>query len=600
MSKIRVTELDFQQIKENFKNYLRGKPEFNDYDFDGAGISVLMDLLAYNTVYNSFYTNMVAAEMFLDTAQLRESVVSNAKHLKYVPTSVRSARAILKLVFTPTTSPARITIPKRTPFFVTGPDSRTYTFLTTETRIAFPNINGEYIIEDLDVIEGKAFTHKYVVDYGGPDAPRFILPNPSVDTSFMDVYVQTSESNSFQEIYKLAEDINELTGEDAVYFLKEIEGELFEVYFGDDVIGKEPDDGNVVFVDYITSSGPLLNGVSNFSSEEGIDGIPKEEFTIEVIQKALGGAEIETIDSIKLLAPENWEAQNRAVTQTDYETLIKKDFSQIEFARVWGGEDNDPPQYGRVFISLKPTEGLVLSQEEKLTIINQIVKTRNMVAMELVLIEPIFVLIVPEVTVYFRSTNTNKTEDEIKQEVISTIQNYQDTELAGFDTKFRYSKLLRDVDLVDDSIQNSSIDISLKQRIIPQLGIPTKFEIPFNNELDRGDSTNNVSTLSSSAFTYKGATSYLGDDGQGDVYIYRVVNGLRVIFERQVGSIDYDAGKIILNAFAPETIIDDLNTIDVIVTPKAKNLLSIRNQILVIEDKDITVNMVDESLEVIE
>jgi len=593
MSKKTITELDFDQIKDNLKDFLRSQSQFNDYDFEASGLAILIDLLSYNTHYNSFYTNMVGAEMFLDTAQLRESVVSKAKHLAYIPRSTNSARASINITFNTPGSVSNITIPKGTAFTGRGSDSSTYTFTSTETKVVYPNSSGEFKVEDLVIIEGTRLIHSFDVDYSGPSESRYILPNANVDTSYILVTVQ-SNSSAPSVFHKRVEDINLVQPDDNVFYLQEIEGGLYEIYFGDDIIGKKPTDGSIVNVEYVVSNGISGNDISVFAPANGVAGYSSSTLTIETTSNSSGGALPESLDSIRLLAPLNWEAQDRAVTVNDYEYLIKSDNPEIEFARVWGGEDNDPPQYGRVFVSLKPIGGVQLSKSQKDYIINTVIRKRNLISMEVVLVEPDYTYIITDTTVRYLSSLTNDTAGTIKQTAINAIKSYRTNSLAGFNKLFRYSKLSNTIDESDDSILNSLSEVTMKAKILPALNVPTQYTISFNNQIDKGDSQNNESTLSSSAFTYKGVTSYLGDDGNGGIYIYRMYASTKVIFETGVGTINYDTGKITLRNFTPEALPSG-ETIDIIVKPELNDLISQRNQVFLIEDEDISVTVIDET-----
>lgn len=592
MAKLNYTNIDFEGLKNSLKDFLRSQSQFNDYDFEASGLNILIDELAYNTALNAFYANMVASEMFLDSAIKRASVVSRAKQLGYTPRSVQSAHAFLKLQFFPPDSPVSISIPKGHKF-ATSIDSVSYSFQVARNYTCFPNGAGQYIIENVEIYEGTPLTHRFTVDTSLPEKQRYIIPNKNVDTTTLTVRVQKSATNNAFEIFSLHQDLNELNSESKVYFLQEVEGEKFELIFGDGVVGKSLENGNVIIVDYVVSAGPAANKAKLFTQPVKIGGYEGTIITTQV--PAFGGFDIETIDSIRKLAPLNYEAQNRAVTKSDYETLIKKDYPKIEYVRVWGGEENDPPQYGRVFASVKPAEGTALSLSEKQFIVNEIIRKRNIISMEVLLVEPDYIRIVPTVRVFYKGKLTLKTAGQIRDDVVDSIIDFRENELNGFDAKFRLSRLNAAIDASDPSISSNQVNVKLKYRIVPPINIPTLVNINFNTELDKGDAANDVSTLSSTSFQYRGLPSYLGDDGKGGIYIYRIFDNRKVIFERGVGTIDYATGKIQIPQLRVEAISSG-DVVDLFVTPSVSDVTPVRNQILLIDDSDINVTVVNEDL----
>jgi hypothetical protein len=590
----RISEVDYKKLVDSLKDFLKTDTRFTDYDFEGSGISMIINLLAYNTLHNAFYVNMVASEMFLDSADLRESVVSLAKHINYTPRSVRSSKAYININFTNPGTASQIVIPKGTAFSSRGADDRIYSFTTTETKVLLPDINGNFKIEDLELIEGIRLSHTFDVSYSGPDKPRFILPNPNVDTTDLVVRVR---NNPFSPalFYQKASDINELQKDDLVYFIQEIEGGLFEVYFGDNIIGKEPTDGSQVIVEYVVSNGPRSNGCKRFSPINGVGGFSNSVVSITTTSNSAGGSLAEDSDSIKLLAPLNWEAQDRAVTVNDYETLIKKDNPQIEFVRVWGGEDNDPPQYGRVFVSMKPFSGVRLSTSQKQSIVKEVLRKRNLVSIEVVAVDPKPIYVEVNSTIRYKSSLTSKSGNDIKNDVLNSISEYRNKELSGFDRTLRFSKLSNSIDNSDVSILNNETFLTIKDKIIPPLNVPTRFVTNFNNSLSTGDAQNNISTLSSSSFVYKGQTSFLGDDGKGSVYIYRIIANVKVIFEFGVGTIDYEKGEVVLTNLNIQSIPSGNEFVEIKAIPKRKDLFSERNQIFIIEQSDVKLTTIDET-----
>ena len=590
MSKLRVAEADFLQIKNNLKDFLRGQDQFKDFDFEGSGINIILDILAYNTLYKTFYLNMVGSEMFLDSAQLRESVVSIAKEIGYTPTSKKSAAATVDIEIFPTDAPANILVPKNK-LFVSKIDSRLFTFRLTKAYNVSPDIDNRYLIEGATLEEGVPLTHTFTVDSGIPDQ-RFILPNSGVDLDSLFVTVQKSETKTSQQIFVKFDDINDLTGDDAVYFVQEVHDQLHEIYFGDGVVGKAVEDGNLIIVDYVVSKGALANKANSFEAVQKFH--PTGTHKITVTQTAIGGVEEEPSDSVRRLAPLSYEAQNRAVTKSDYEILVKKDFPEIEAVRVWGGEENDPPQYGRVFISLKPFGSFEISESDKELIVNKLVRQRNLVSIEVIAVDPDFTFIVPTIEVKYTSAKTSKTPGQIQNDVIETVKTFGNENLNIFDSFFRYSKLTKAIDDTDQSILNNLTDIKLKKRFEPSLFIPQQHTLKFNNPIDRGDSCNDISSVTSTGFLLGGLPTFIADDGQGSLFFFRNINNQRVIVKKDIGTVDYETGEVLICAFQPEAIVDEVDYIEVTVIPEDNDVIPLRNQILFINEEDISVSVEDE------
>lgn len=592
MSKIQLTELDFAQIKENFRDYLRSQSQFEDYDLEGSGMSVLMDILAYNTSYLAYYLHMVANEMFLDTAVLRKNVVSRAKAIGYTPTSRRSAKAVIRVEVFPGDAPSSITVPEGTRFS-TNIDGRTYYFSTYDTY-TIPLSGGRYVLDDIVITEGHRLTHRFTID-GSTLTPSSVLrlPNAGVDTSLLKVRVQTSSVDTTTAVYKLADGITELDSESNVFFLQEGEGLTTEIYFGDGIIGKSLEDGNIVIVDYTVSNGSLVNLASSFQAVQNVGGYTN--VIVSLNAAAAGGSDEEEIESIKFLAPLNYQSQDRAVTKTDYEVLIKKDFPAIDAVRVWGGEENVPPQYGKVFISLKPSEGLVLSNSLKDYITQQLIKKRNMVSVEVVIVDPDYIYLVIDSTVRYRSQLTNDSSGVIQQAIVDAIVDFGESNLNMFDSYFRYSKMVRDIDASHTSIQNSMTSIKLKYRLFPSFDAEEKHQIAFGNAVDSSLTTMNTPTLSSTGFTYNGFTCYFQDNQEGVIQIYRLVEGSRVIVQSNAGTIDYSTGDVVIDRLLISGTASGDDYVEIMVCPLFQDISTVRNQIIVVDEDNINVTLIDES-----
>ena len=425
-SGITIADLDFDSIKTNLKQFMGGQSQFADYDFAGSNLNVLLDVLAYNTYYNNFYLNMLASEMFLDTALIRDSIISHAKELNYTPRSARGAEAIVNVQITPNDTPASITIPKGAEFTSTV-ESNTYTFATTETVIITPDSSGNYIANNITVREGEEVTEMYPVTAN--TSQRFTLSNPDIDTRTINVTVQESNTSSSNTTYSLATSLFGVSSNSAVYFLQPAEASKYEVVFGNDVAGRRPVSGNLVKVAYRVCNKAESNRAVSFSSASTIQGY--NDIVVTTVQRAQGGADQESIADIKFNAPRNVQVQERAVTKNDYKILLQQRFQEIEAITVFGGEDQDPPQYGRVVVSvdLENADGIpnITKQQYK-----EFIDQRTPVSIESVIIDPEFSYIEVSSHIHYNVNSTNATPSDIKSSVLSSIETFANNTLQDF------------------------------------------------------------------------------------------------------------------------------------------------------------------------
>ena len=382
---LRVTELDFDQIKQNLKTFLQAQSEFTDYDFEGSGLSVLLDLLAYNTHYQAYYLNMVANEAFLDSALLRDSVVSHAKTLGYIPYSRSAPRATINFtVNTAIDTTATLTVPKGFRFLSNEIDGISYSFVTlNETIVTKSNTDFSFI--NLPIYEGELVTYNYTYDQTTNPKQIFNIPDEGVDTSTITVQVQESSTNTDTTVYTLASDAGETTTTSSVFFLQENRNKKYDIYFGDDVIGRKINHGSIVSITYLITNGTAANKANNFvATDVLVDslGNSQTDFIIDPISEAAGGAERESVDNIKFAAPLQYTTQNRLVTFKDYESYILNNYPSLDSISVWGGEDNIPPVYGKVFVSMKPKANYYISETEKQRIISEIITPKSIVAVQ--------------------------------------------------------------------------------------------------------------------------------------------------------------------------------------------------------------------------
>jgi len=619
-SKLKVTELDFDLIKNSLKDYLKAQTQFTDYDFEGSGMSVLLDLLSYNTHYNAFYTNMIANEMFLDSATLRSSAVSLAKQLGYTPRSVIGAKAKVDITFSPndlggfdtdiTRLGTHVVIPKGS-VFLTEMSNKTYGFVTTGSYTATPTTNSDggflvssssssgvvpYIASNIEITQGVYSSIQYVYNTQIKNQ-QFIIPNEGIDTSTITVLVTDTLSGTAGEIYTLSDDYASITSDSKVFFIQETLNNKYEIYFGDGNIGAKPVDGNVIDITYVVSEGDAGNGATIFKSDpikSPFYGIKSSTITyaptVFLVEKAAAGAAQEDLASIKYLAPRNYEAQNRAVTTDDYVVKVLSDYPQLDSVRCWGGEENDPPQYGKVYLSIKPVKGYILSDTEKNNIKINILKSRNVITVEPVLIDPEYIFLVINASIKWDSRLTPLTDATLRAGVINEIVNWGQNNLEKFETYFRYSKLVSAVDDYNAGIVNNEISVKLRAEIVPTLGASTTYTINFTNPLYHPH-TGHQGTLNSSTFNYAGHTSCALRDVDG---VVQIVSGQSTVVSSDAGTIDYVSGKIVLTGFRPTTVSGG-GTLSITVNPKNKDIVPNYNQLLTIRDSDLTVSMSDDA-----
>jgi hypothetical protein len=500
--RLRVTELDFDQIKQNLKTYLQAQSEFTDYDFEGSGLSVLLDILAYNTHYQAYYLNMIANEAFMDTALLRDSVISHAKVLGYVPYSRKAPSATINFTVNTTSNVAStITIPKGFRFLSSEIDGVSYSFVTLEETIVTKS-NTNFTFPNLTIHEGQLVTYTYTYTQATNPKQIFTILDDGVDTSTITVSVQPSSTNTSSEVYTLASDASETTTTSPVFYIQEGKNRRYDIYFGDDVIGRSISDGSLVSISYLITNGTLANKANNFVATASLVdslGNSQTNFVIDPVSEAAGGAERESVDNIKFAAPLQFTTQNRLVTFSDYESYIQKNYPSIDSVSVWGGEDESPPKFGIAYISLKPKEGYYLSDTEKQRIIDEIIKPKAIVAIQTVIRDPEFLYLLVSPTVTYDPKKTVLTQQQLRTAIRTSILSYKETNLDKFSSQFILSKVQDAVDSVDiNSIIGSNISVRLQKRFVPTLNASTPYTINFNSPLRRGTIGNK---LTSTIFT---------------------------------------------------------------------------------------------------
>lgn len=579
---LEVTEVDFDDIRNNLKNYLSSQAQFQDYDFEGSNMAVLLDLLAYNTHYNAFYVNMLANEMFLDTAQQRDSVVSRAKELGYLTRSARGATANVTVTFTGVANTvSSFPIPKNSKFTTTI-DDISYTFITFEAHTVLNSSNT--FSHTFEIREGEPLTQRFVVNTSDPD--RYILPNENVDTRSITVTVQESATNLANTAFTLASNIRGIDSTSPVYYLQETSDKKYELIFSKGSLGKPLRNGNIVIVDYAVCNGTVTNGANSFTIDTINTGVPYTSASLSVNRVARGGVEQEDVESIKFNAPRMYEIQNRAIIQNDYARIILNENSDLQSVTAFGGELADPPVYGKVYIAIKP-EGEQIATIERKSLVRASIIDRVPLAVDPIIIDPDYTYIIPTVTSYYDKLKTTLTQSQFSADVKTAIANFNTTNLSRFGNKLRYSRFVRALDNVNDAVLNTEVSLKIQKRFTPDVNQPTKVSLKFSNAL-------RANSILSTGFTYNGFAAFFSDDGNGNIDIFRYSQSkVKTNIVTGAGTVNYDTGLVEVENFAPTAYVGieikvNAETVSLDITP-------VREQILILNSEDATVTAIGEN-----
>ena len=567
-----------------------GKLEFTDYDFEGSGLSVLLDILAYNTHYQAFQANMLANEMFLDTAVKRNSVVSHAKALGYTPTSVAAPITTVDILVTDAAGPAITLSAGHT--FNSSVANVPYQFVNITEKTVIP-VNGIYQFLGVSLYEGTWIENSFTVNLSDVDQ-KFILDNENIDISTLAVKVQNSSSDSVTTTFSKANNLVEVKSGTNAFFVQEtIEGK-WEVYFGDGVVGKKLTDGNIIIVNYVITNKTEANGANYFISASAIGGFT--DIAVTVQSAAAGGAEAENIKSIKYKAPFNYAAQNRAVTANDYKALIPQIYPNIESIAVWGGEYNDPPVYGKVYVSIRPKGGSILTDTTKADIKKKL-KDYTVASVTPEMVDPVTVKIIPTINFKFNSISTTKTAADLESLVRKNIDTFNSDELKQFAGIFRFSNFSTTIDTADPSVESNITTLKISAPLAPTLNSSTKYTIKFNNPLYHPH-TGHMAILSSSGFTITGNTNtlYFDDDGSGNVRTYYLVGTIQTYLNETAGTIDYAAGEVTINALILDSVVNTDDTITMTTQSSSNDIVPVRNQILEIDTTKMIVKGTEDTI----
>lgn len=597
-----LTTLDFNSIKENLKSYLRSQPIFQDYDFEASNINVLLDILAYNTNLNAFYLNMVSNEMFMDSALMRDSIISHAKELNYLPRSFRSATASVDIYLRDNSDDATIIIPRGTSFTGTS-GNRNFTFVTSE-NIQAKSINNagqnepNFIAEAVTLYEGDYTKDTYVVSSTNPE--RYIITNKTVDTNSIVVSI-IEDNGEVVRTYLRRDSLFGLDAQSQVFFIQPAENDSYEILFGDGVIGRPPKDNSIIVIEYRACNGELPNGIRKFTADDNIGTAVVRNIVTRVdsetgeLKAAAGGSIPESLESIKLNAPRAFTTQERVVSSSDYSTLLKANFSEINDVYAFGGEEASPPRYGKVFVAvdLKETDALPETLKAKY---RQFIKPRSPLSIDPVFIAPNYLYATIKTKVKYNINQTNLNIDDIKSLVLSSISTFNNNEINGFGKTLYYSRLVSAIDNSQASIVSNDTNIFATKSIQPTPN-RNSYVIDFNMALvnnigsKKGDlphAQEQISVVYSSPFIFNNKETFIEDDGEGNMKMVVTENGKHTIINT-VGTVDYNTGRIQLNNLQFGRLTN--GSLNFTVMPREKDITATKNSIIRVLNNDITIEI---------
>ena len=599
--RLTVTEFDFDEVKTNLKIFLGAQTEFSDYDFEGSGMNILLDTLAYNTHYLGFNANMLANEMFLDSASLRSSITSHAKTLGYIPSSARASKATVDVTLN-TTSITSATMPAGTVFDTTV-DGVPYQFVTV-SDVTKSNTGAGIPFASIDIYEGTFLTTRYTVNSSDVDQ-RFLLTDNRADTSTLTVKVQTSSADTTTNTYTEATDITQVTASSDVYFLQEVEAGLFEIYFGDGVIGTALSDDNIVILTYVVSNKGVANGASTFTNSSAIATVT--DISVATVNGSSAGAEPESLASIKYNAPLDYASQGRCVTTEDYKVVVKNLFSNTQSVQVFGGDSGSydtslgvvgTAEYGKVFISIKSTTGNNLTTTEKAQLVTNL-GPYTVASITPVIVDTQTTRLILTTTFKFDSSKTTSTAAELATLVTNTLATFDTNTLGQFEGMFRHSHVTGLIDDTDTSIKSNVTNVVMAHNLTPTTTASTAYTIYLNNSFYNPHSGHNASSggvIASTGFKISGDTTnemFFDDDGEGNLRVYYLTAGVRIYEDTTAGTVDYSAGSISINGIYITTISDvdgaSSTVIRITAIPDSLDIVPVRNQLLEIDFTNSTV-----------
>jgi hypothetical protein len=611
MALVNFTSLDFDQIKDSLKDYLRSNSNFTDYDFEGSNLSTIIDLLAYNTYISSYNANMVSNEVFIDSATLRENVVSLARNIGYVPRSKQSSRANISFIVEVEDSRIlSLTLQKGIVCSTSVSFGGQSFIFSIPENITVPVVDGIGLFENIEVYEGTFISQEIQVNSFNPDQ-RYILDNESIDISTLRVFVRENLTSNTSVRYLLSENIIDVTPTSRVFYLQEVEDQRYELIFGDNIFGRKLEQTNIIQISYIVTNGEISNGISNFTYSGRILDNNGNPVTTGVslltsISESRGGSEIESVNSIKRYAPKIYSAQNRAVTSSDYESIIPRIYPQTESVSVFGGEELNPPEYGKVFITIKPIEGNFLSDGIKRNIKTELRKYAVAgIIPEILDLKYLYIEVTSNV---YYNTNLSKGASFDKDRVTKNIERFSKSdELNRYGARFKYSKFLNLIDNSTQSITSNITSVQMRRDLRPEIGKFAEYEICYGNSFHIKNKCDGYN-IKTSGFRVDGivGTVYIGDlpklnKKQGSLFLFRIKSSEEVVIVRKnIGTIDYDKGEILLSPLkilSTSKLKNNNPIIEISVSPKSNDIIGKQDLYLQLNINDVVINMLEDTIE---
>jgi hypothetical protein len=597
----KFTNLDFDQIKTSIKDYLRANSTFTDFDFEGSNFSILIDTLAYNTYITAFNSNMVVNESFLDSATLRENVVSLARNIGYVPRSRSSSKATVSFNVSTTSTSSTLTLEAGLVCVGTTNNSD-YIFSIPENITTTIN-SGVASFSNIEIYQGTFLRKSFVVD--GSLDQRFILDNSFIDTGTIVVYVKGLSDTGLGREYLKVDNILKVDGTSEIYLIQEVQDEKYELLFGDGYFGKKLDNGAVITVSYIVTDGKEGNGASNFSfSGRFLDDnnavvIPTNAITVTTVSSSANGGDIEPVDSIKYFAPRLYSSQYRAVTARDYEAIIQSIYPNTESVSVVGGEELDPPQFGNVLISIKPKNGDYVSDFDKQTILSKLKNyTLSGINQQIVDLKVLYVEI--DSAIYYNTAQVTNVND-LKTKVISTLNTFATSNINKFGGRFKYSRLCQSIDNVDNAITSNITRVIMRRNLKASINNPAQYELCFGNSFHYNPDGFNIKstgfTLASRTGTFY-FTDVPNGDGTGVLSVVREKNdkGEYVIEIQSAGTINYTTGEIMINTINITSTVAENNIIEIQAYPESNDVIGLKDLYLSFSVAKSKINMVKDTI----
>lgn len=564
-----VQSADYTDIKADLIDFMSSQTVFQDYNFEGSGLNTLISLLAYNTHYNATHSNLTFSEAFLDSAQIRSSVVSRAKEFGYIPRSQTAAKAVIDVTFTVSGSPASYIIPKNTKFSASTNDGTTYYFVTTHDCQVERNANDTYT-KRIEVIQGSYINYSYVVE-GNDNTQKFIVPGKNVDVSTLSVNVKNTTGSTDATTFFLFQNYNfeEINPDSPVFFIQENFDGFYELQFGDDIIGRSIRNNNEILLEYLITSGREANGIGTMTLVSSLPDVGS--FSLSVTSRASGGGDRESKESIKKLAPLFYAAQNRTVNTNDYTVLVKKEFADVDDVSVWGGEDNDPPFYGKVFMAIKPKDSTTFTNTRKETIQSQLQRNFGVVAIRPEIVDPDYTFVsVNTVVAYNTKNRSSNIQNTLTEDIKHAVREYFDSQVNRFGYSLYYSGLVKAIDNSNNLILNSVTNLKLEKTNEITPNISNRYEFNFNNAIHPGSVRSNSFIVNGLVWNIKDRPGGAGPHNIGTIEVFRTNSqGKTIYLTREGGTIDYNSGRITVENIVIQSVVGDtrFRRLSVMVSP---------------------------------